>query len=145
MGQTRKRKQKGGVATELRARKAYLSTLRKGKGPAPTENQLKRLKKAASQIPIGYRTSAILPGSRIRRPTAKAKTALNFKIEQNAERTRGKSAWAAARAQKAAAANASIADLTAAFGGINPFARKKPLSPTMENESPPKKIAGNNT
>ena len=138
MGQTRKlkRKQKGGVATELRARKAYLSTLKKRQGPPPTKNQLKRLKKAASQIPIGYRTSAILPGSRIRRPTDRVRTADNFMNEQKAERTRGKSAWAAARAARSAAANASIADLTAAFGGINPFARKKPLSPTMENGEP---------
>ena len=131
-----KRKQKGGVATELRARKAYLSTLKKRQGPPPTKNQLKRLKKAASQIPIGYRTSAILPGSRIRRPTDRVRTADNFMNAQRAVRERAKREWEAARAQKAAAANASIADLTAAFGGINPFARKKPLSPTMKNGEP---------
>ena len=46
MGQTRKQKQRGGAATELRARKAYLSTLKKRQGPAPTESQMRALHEA---------------------------------------------------------------------------------------------------
>ena len=47
MGQTRKRKQKGGVATELRARKAL--TLKKRQGPAPTESQMRALHEAMNE------------------------------------------------------------------------------------------------
>jgi hypothetical protein len=128
MGQTRK--QKGGVATQSRARKA--SRLRKRQGPAPTESQMREMNKAMKAINKQHSTSAILVGRRQRSQSAKVKTARQFKIAQQAERERGKSAWAAAAAAAQKKRNASVADLTAAFGGINPFAKKKSLSPIME-------------
>ncbi len=134
MGRTRKQKQRGGVATQSRARKAYLSTLKlkKRQGPAPTESQMRALHTAMKAIDKQHSTSAILVGRRQRSQSAKAKTGSQFKIAQQAERERGKSAWAAAAAAAQKRRNASVADLTAAFGGINPFAKKKPLSPIME-------------
>ncbi len=125
MGRTRKQKQRGGVATELRARKAYLSR-KKRQGPAPTESQMRALHTAMKAINKQHSTSAIVVGRRQRPQSAKVKTASQFKIAQQAERERGKSAWAAAAAAAQKKRNASVEDLTAAFGGINPFAKRNP-------------------